>query len=244
MRSALRRRPSASMIVALVALVVAMSGSAVAASRLVNGDKLIRKRTLSGNRLRKHTLTGTQINLKKLGTVPKAKSAASARHAASADTAGHATSADTAGHATSADSATNAASLGGRPASGYLTTADRIGTGGVVKVARSASGNTVTVATVGQFTVTLTCTKTGSGDTTLDLDATAREAGADVDGVFVTGPDESVSIGHINATGAASDVAPYAVDFEAPSGAQAMLNVVTGVNSLGTDCWTNMVGLA
>lgn len=46
------RRPSPSMIVALVALFFAMSGTAVAASHLVNGDSLIKQHSLSGNRLR------------------------------------------------------------------------------------------------------------------------------------------------------------------------------------------------
>jgi hypothetical protein len=76
--------PSPAMIVAIVALVFAMSGTAVAASQLVNGDKLIKKHTLSGDRLRNHTVTGTQVNLSKLGKVP---TAAQADHAATADAA-------------------------------------------------------------------------------------------------------------------------------------------------------------
>jgi hypothetical protein len=67
------RKPSPAMIVALLALVVAMTGTAVAATTLANGDKVIAKHTLSGNRLRPHTVTGAQIKLTKLGTVPKAK---------------------------------------------------------------------------------------------------------------------------------------------------------------------------
>lgn len=78
------RRPSPSMVVALVALFFAMSGTAVAATHLVSGDSLIKKSTLSGNRLRKHTVTGTQINLSKLGKVP---SAVHADNATSANTA-------------------------------------------------------------------------------------------------------------------------------------------------------------
>ena len=75
MKDLLRRRPSAAMVVAVTALVVATSGTAVAASQLVNGDHLIRKNSLSGNRLRNHTLTGLQIRLSELGTVPSAKNA-------------------------------------------------------------------------------------------------------------------------------------------------------------------------
>ena len=72
MQQAGSRRPSAALVVATIALVVAASGSAFAAGQMVTGDNLIRKDSLSGNRLRFRTLTGTQINLKKLGTVPTA----------------------------------------------------------------------------------------------------------------------------------------------------------------------------
>ena len=47
-----RRRPSAALVVAIIALVVAASGTALATGRLVSGDSLIRKHSLSGNRLR------------------------------------------------------------------------------------------------------------------------------------------------------------------------------------------------
>jgi len=62
----LSRRPSASMVVAVVALIVAASATAVAAG-LVNGDKLIKKDSLSGNRLRNHSVTAKQINSTSLG---------------------------------------------------------------------------------------------------------------------------------------------------------------------------------
>ncbi len=65
----LRRKPSAPLAISIAAL---MSGTAIAASNLVRGDSLIKKHSLSGNRLRNHTLTGNQINLAKLGTVPRA----------------------------------------------------------------------------------------------------------------------------------------------------------------------------
>lgn len=55
------RAPSPAMIVALVALVFAMSGTAVAASKLVNGDKLIKKNSLSGDRLRDGKVTARKI---------------------------------------------------------------------------------------------------------------------------------------------------------------------------------------
>lgn len=69
------RAPSPAMIVALVALVFAMSGTAVAASKLVNGDKLIKKNSLSGNRLRVNTVTGNKVKVSTLGKVPSATAA-------------------------------------------------------------------------------------------------------------------------------------------------------------------------
>lgn len=89
----LLRKPSASMLVAIIALIVAATGTAIAAGQ-VNGDKLIKKNSLSGNRLRAHTVTGQQINLVKLGKVPSASqadSAINAQHALNAQNAINAT---------------------------------------------------------------------------------------------------------------------------------------------------------
>jgi predicted small integral membrane protein len=56
------KRPTAASVIALAAVICAMSGGAVAASGVrQNGDKLIAKHTLSGNRLRNGTLTAHQI---------------------------------------------------------------------------------------------------------------------------------------------------------------------------------------
>jgi hypothetical protein len=88
------RRPSAAMVVAFLALIVASSGGAVAASRLAIGDSIIRPRSLSGNRLRSHTVGRAQINLTRLGTVPAALRAVSATTATSAGTAGNAMTLD------------------------------------------------------------------------------------------------------------------------------------------------------
>ena len=64
------RPPSPAIVISTLALVVAASGTAIAAGKLVNGDRLIKKNTLSANRLRKHSVTGTQINLGKVGKSP------------------------------------------------------------------------------------------------------------------------------------------------------------------------------
>lgn len=65
--------PSPAMIVALIALIVALAGTAYAAQNINGGA--IKKQTIGGGKLKHKTLTGFQINTNKLGTVPAAKRA-------------------------------------------------------------------------------------------------------------------------------------------------------------------------
>lgn len=76
MRRLLPGRPSPAMIVALLALFVALGGSGYAAVQL-NG-KNIKNRTIAGKKLKNNTLTGRQIRESRLGTVPRAGTAANA----------------------------------------------------------------------------------------------------------------------------------------------------------------------
>src|ERR1700742_1635228 len=96
-----RIRLSYANVVATLALFVALGGTSVAATSLLNGSK-IKPGTIPANRIRKHSLTSTEIDLGKLGTVP---AAAGAQRATSADQAGHAGAADQATHAGTADPA-------------------------------------------------------------------------------------------------------------------------------------------
>ena len=238
MRSLVRRRPSASIAVSLLALVVASSGTAVAATQLVSGDKLIRKGTLSGNRLRKHTITGSQINLKKLGQVLRAQAADTA------GSAGYAGSAGSAATAANATNAGNAAALGGQPASSFLTTGSRIGTNGVVKVPGADAGNTVTLFSHGPFTVTMTCTTLGTTNilTSMEVDVTSSEANSVIDG------DANVSSDSLGSSNFSANAQTQGGTFtlEAPSGAAMVLGGSFGTNSLGVShgCWANFAGIA
>jgi hypothetical protein len=54
-------RPSPALIVATMALLFAVGGSAVAVYAAGNGDSLIGQRSLSGNRLRSNTVTGAEV---------------------------------------------------------------------------------------------------------------------------------------------------------------------------------------
>jgi hypothetical protein len=74
MRTLRSRRPSPAMVVAIIALIVALAGTAYAA-QTINGGA-IKKQTIGGGKLKKKTLTGFQINTNKLGIVPSAKRAA------------------------------------------------------------------------------------------------------------------------------------------------------------------------
>jgi hypothetical protein len=95
-------RPSAAMVVALLALFVALGGTVYAASTIngksvkkntlpgnrvktssLPGNKL-KKQTVAANRLKNETITGTQINEATLGKVPSAATADTATTALSA----------------------------------------------------------------------------------------------------------------------------------------------------------------
>src|SRR3954463_14909098 len=98
------RRPSPALVVAVVALVVALAGSADAVSHLINGSKLA-KRSVAGNRLKKNAVRGSEVKEPSLGKVPAAHRA------------DQATSAKAAGSATSAQ---NASKVGGLSASALV----------------------------------------------------------------------------------------------------------------------------
>jgi hypothetical protein len=72
MRKLFKRRPSPALIVAMIALVVALGGTAYAAQ--INGNSIV-KQSIGGGKLKQKTLTGYQINTNKLGVVPTAQRA-------------------------------------------------------------------------------------------------------------------------------------------------------------------------
>jgi len=74
MRTLRSNRPSPAMVVALLALFVALAGTAWAAQSINGGA--IKKQTIGAGKIKHKTLTGYQINLNKLGMVPSARRAA------------------------------------------------------------------------------------------------------------------------------------------------------------------------
>src|ERR1700748_39775 len=86
-------RPSRALIVAIIALVISMGGTGYAAFTLPRdsvGTKQLRNGAVTGAKVKRHSLTGAQINLKKLGTVPTARNAGRALRAGTAAPSGKA----------------------------------------------------------------------------------------------------------------------------------------------------------
>lgn len=149
------RRPSASMVVALVALFAALGGTGYAAATLNGKD--IQKRSIPGNRIMNNALTGKQIKEHRLGPVRVARHALSAETAASATTAGSATTAESAQNATNAQNAENAVNaadaqkLQGKDSTAFMANS--------VRVALSA----VTIGNGRSETVTASCAASEKG---------------------------------------------------------------------------------
>jgi hypothetical protein len=81
------RRPSPALIVATIALIVSMGGTGYAAFTLPRnsvGTKQLRNGSVTAAKVKRHSLTGAQINLKKLGTVSTARDAGRALRAGTA----------------------------------------------------------------------------------------------------------------------------------------------------------------
>lgn len=87
-RSLVPSRPSPALVISILALIVALAGTAYAATKLPKnsvGAKQIKKNAVTtaklkkgavtGAKVKKESLTGTNINLAKLGTVPVAQTA-------------------------------------------------------------------------------------------------------------------------------------------------------------------------
>ena len=72
MKRILRRRPSPAMVVSLIALFVALGGSAYALT--ITGAS-VKNRSLTGKDIRKNSLSGTEIRESRVGKVPKARTA-------------------------------------------------------------------------------------------------------------------------------------------------------------------------
>lgn len=89
-------------VTATLALFIALGGASYAAVSIPKnsvGTAQLKAHAVTAAKVAKHTLTGTQINVSKLGTVPSAKKATSAKTATTASTADTAKTATTASDA-------------------------------------------------------------------------------------------------------------------------------------------------
>jgi hypothetical protein len=115
------RRPSASLVIACLALFVALGGVGYAAATIGSAaivdnsirSKDVRNNDLRGKDVRTNTLKGGDIDESSLGQVPSSANADNATHAANADNATNATNAANATNATNAANAENANTVGG-----------------------------------------------------------------------------------------------------------------------------------
>ena len=87
--------------------------------------------------------------------------------------------------------------MNGQSASSFLSSSRRIGTPGIVKASGTASGNTVTLYTLGPFTVKMKCTKDAGGNVTLALTGSSSEAGSVIDGSLVATANTPVDLGDV-----------------------------------------------
>jgi hypothetical protein len=86
-------RPSPALIVAIIALIVSMGGTGYAAFTLPRnsvGTKQLKNGAVTAAKVKRHSLTGAQINLRKLGPVPTARNAGRALRAGTAAPVGEA----------------------------------------------------------------------------------------------------------------------------------------------------------
>src|SRR5256885_400802 len=105
------RRPSPALVIALLALVVALGGTAYAVKQ-INGST-IKQRSIPGDRIRNNALTGTQINEARLGRVNEARNATNSKFAL------RSSAADSAANALNAGSARSADALAGSPPAAF-----------------------------------------------------------------------------------------------------------------------------
>ena len=140
-------------VVGYLALFVALSGTSYAAATRISGSQL-KNRSVAGVKLKKHTIGGTEINARRLGTVPQAAFANRSLTAGTADlatNAGHAGSAD---NATAAANAANASHAGGADSVDGVQVAHGLFTG-------NANAPQTQVLTLGGLVVSAACDASG-----------------------------------------------------------------------------------
>jgi len=202
--------PSPAMAISLLALFVALGGTGYAAVKL-NG-KNIKNRTIAGKKLKNNTLTGKQIKESKLGTVPKAKVATTAK---------------------------TANALSGSAKAGFLTSS-QVGTTGVIKLPAApdlASAPRRTFAVKGPFSANARCYRDGTNKETLKIGVKSTVPGSALNGAFGTVNDDYTTIAASNPAEFTSTL-DYGT-LATPAGATLVMATYSGVNAFGAACFVS-----
>jgi hypothetical protein len=157
-------RPSPGIVIAALALFVSLGGTALAVTS-INGNQL-KNRSVAGVKLDKHTITGAEVNLSKLGKVPSAHQA---------DQATNATNAINAATATAAESLTPSATVQGGQITGAVADATNLAGHAFTLMNGSTSSNTDDDILNDFSGLTLGLRCNGSK---VDIDATSSTSGA------------------------------------------------------------------
>jgi hypothetical protein len=187
------RRPSAPLVISMVALFAALGGTSYAAAK-ITGKEIAKKtikggnvatKTLSGKKMKLNTLGGDQINESKLGPVPNAD------------------------HATAADSAGNADKLDGLDSAAFMTVKPRAyeaRRGSMTDFGNDAALLTLADLPGGTYVVTAKLTYDNDGVSESE-ECTLHVPGTDDTTDFVVGSTETVYLQQVVTS--ASSFSPY-----------------------------------
>ena len=153
MSAKLRSKLTYSNVVSTFCLFLILGGGAYAATKLPKnsvGTKQLKNGSVTGKKVAANTLTGANINVSTLGSVPNAT------HAANADNAAHATSAD------NATTASKAISLGGIGPSGFVP-ASKFFSSGLVQLNPEETTTEAVLITDGPLSLVGVCSVDGVG---------------------------------------------------------------------------------
>jgi hypothetical protein len=222
MRRILNQRPSPSMVVAFIALLVALGGTGYAATQLPKnsvGSKQLKNNAVTAKKIKKGAVNSKKV---KNGSLLRADFKAGQVPAGPQGLPGP-----------KGDQGLPGPKGDQGPAG---TVPGFVSTNGTVKL---SVGESKTIWSYGPFTITGTCTDLGGGNFDLTLSAASTEANSALYGIEgTTNPD----VDAIASTSFAEDNNTN-FDFAAPSGAALDLVVHFGVHGLGADCWVSGFGI-
>ena len=194
------RRPSASLVISMVALFAALGGTSYAAAK-ITGKEIAKKtikggnvanKTLSGKKVKLDTLTGVQIDESQLGPVPNAD---------------HATNADTAANASKA---ADADTLDGIDSSGFMADiarTDEVNQGAVNDFGSGAPLATLTDLAAGTWVVMAKLTYDNDGPVGESETCTLEVPGSNDETALNPDNTETVTLMEVASSG--SSFSPY-----------------------------------